>query len=165
MTLILIWLVCAIGSAAIASNKGRSGLGWFFVSSILGVFGLLLVAILPKLEDKSEAALQTKCPSCFGPIDRRATTCRHCQNPVTPEITAEQHARREELRDIERSRGKQLTVKIVLACAVLFVLALAAAQRQVPAVSSQGIVAQPRTAEQEEDRKRRIDAVERQTGG
>lgn len=38
-------------SAAIASSKGRSGIGWFFGGFFLGLIGLIIVAVLPNLKD------------------------------------------------------------------------------------------------------------------
>ena len=49
MEFVFFWFLCAIFSAAIASTKNRSSLGWFFAGLFLGPFGLL-VAVFPKVE-------------------------------------------------------------------------------------------------------------------
>jgi hypothetical protein len=45
----VLWLLFAIFSMAIASAKNRSGIGWFLVGLLFGPFGLL-VAFFPKIE-------------------------------------------------------------------------------------------------------------------
>ena len=47
---VIIWILCAITSAVIASGKGRSGFGWFCIGLIAGVFALIMIICLPKLE-------------------------------------------------------------------------------------------------------------------
>jgi hypothetical protein len=43
-----IWLLFGILGAWIATTKGRSGCGWFLLCSILGPFGLIIAAVVPK---------------------------------------------------------------------------------------------------------------------
>lgn len=45
--LLLLWLACGVVTAIIASNKGKSGVAWFFLGCVLGVFGIILIAVLP----------------------------------------------------------------------------------------------------------------------
>jgi hypothetical protein len=52
-TAFILWLLFGIFSAVIASNKGRSGIGWFFVGVFFGPFGLL-VAVLPALKKEEQ---------------------------------------------------------------------------------------------------------------
>ena len=40
-------------TAIIANNKGRSAVGWFFIGFFLGLFGLILVLVLPNLKQQS----------------------------------------------------------------------------------------------------------------
>jgi len=42
MEILLIWLLFGIVSAVVASNKGRSGCGWFALGVLLGPFGFIL---------------------------------------------------------------------------------------------------------------------------
>lgn len=44
--LIIIWLICGIGAAMIASSKGRDSCGWFFIGFLLGPFALLIVGFM-----------------------------------------------------------------------------------------------------------------------
>jgi hypothetical protein len=47
MELVLLWLVFAVFAMIGASQKNRSGVGWFFIGLLLGPFGLL-VYLMPK---------------------------------------------------------------------------------------------------------------------
>lgn len=47
----VIWLLFAVFSAALASSKNRSGLGWFLIGLLFGPFGLL-VAFFPKIDSE-----------------------------------------------------------------------------------------------------------------
>lgn len=44
-----IWFLFAVLTAVVASSKGRTGLGWFLLGALFGIFALILVAILPNL--------------------------------------------------------------------------------------------------------------------
>jgi hypothetical protein len=49
MDLFLVWIVLSIVAGVMASNRGRSGFGWFLISCLLSpLIGLLLLAILPR---------------------------------------------------------------------------------------------------------------------
>lgn len=51
--LIMLLILGAI-SSAIAHNKGRSAVGWFFGGALLGLIGLIIVAVLPNLNEQRE---------------------------------------------------------------------------------------------------------------
>lgn len=53
MEFLIIWLFFAFCSMFVAKNKGRSEGGWFIAGFIFGLFALIVVAILPKIEAKS----------------------------------------------------------------------------------------------------------------
>ena len=48
MEFLIIWLLFGIVCAAIGSNKGRSGFGWFLMGGLLGPFGLILAFAVEK---------------------------------------------------------------------------------------------------------------------
>lgn len=50
--IVIIWLICGIISAFIASMKGRSGIGWFFVGFLLGPIGVIITAVVKRKESK-----------------------------------------------------------------------------------------------------------------
>lgn len=84
MTFVIIWIFCAIISAVIASNKGRSGPGWFFLGLIIGPFAFA-VALLPAIKKEQpipEAEALRKCPFCAEMIKTEAVKCRFCGSEV-----------------------------------------------------------------------------------
>jgi len=55
MEFIVVWIICAIVCAVIAPSKNRSAGGWFFIGLLIGVFGIVLVVVLPAIEkEKTE---------------------------------------------------------------------------------------------------------------
>jgi hypothetical protein len=79
-----VWFLFAVFSAVIAVNRGRSGIGWFLIGGIFGVFGLL-VAALPRIERDSDRDDDArKCPYCAEVVKAEAIKCRFCQSTLVP---------------------------------------------------------------------------------
>ncbi len=91
MELFLFWFICAVVTGVIASSRGRNGFGWFLLGIPLGIFALILVALLPSQKDPPRAASPTyvggeiaspethiRCPECKGLVHKEARKCMHC---------------------------------------------------------------------------------------
>jgi len=82
MECFLIWCLFGMVAAILATQKGRSGFGWFLLGVLIGPFALI-VALLPSREDQSrhdalrygQAAGYRKCPSCAEAIRAEAVKC------------------------------------------------------------------------------------------
>ena len=46
------WGTLSLINAGLAQGKGRSGLGWWLISLLLGPLATLLIVILPVVEDE-----------------------------------------------------------------------------------------------------------------
>jgi hypothetical protein len=83
MPFVLIWLLFGVASAMIASNKGRSGCGFFALGVLLGPFGLLFALIANSDQRRVEgeavaSGAMKKCPACAEAIRAEARKCRYC---------------------------------------------------------------------------------------
>lgn len=69
----LLWLALAACVGAIASQRERSGLGWFVIALLASpvVAGLVLLAI-------GNGSPTKRCPACRELVRMDALRCRHC---------------------------------------------------------------------------------------
>jgi hypothetical protein len=70
---LLIWLVCGIAAAIIASNRGANGCLWFGLGFLFGPFGLAF---------SFGAGSGRQCPACRKNIHAEATKCPYCQSEL-----------------------------------------------------------------------------------
>jgi len=84
MGFVILWLFCGIVASIIASNKGRSGCGWFLLGVLLGPFAFA-VALLPRVDSGTTKV----CPQCAEEVKAAAKICRFChyEFPESPSQT------------------------------------------------------------------------------
>ena len=70
MLILLIMLAGGVIAGAIASGKGRSGLGWFVIGAFFPLIGIVIVACLPALNTQPVPALS---PYAMASISSRQT--------------------------------------------------------------------------------------------
>jgi len=92
MEIFLLWMILSIIPAVIANKKGRSGVGWFFLSLLISpiLAGIIVVALGPV-----EGGNLRKCPYCSEMVKSDASICRHCGKElpkVKPKIGSMDHA-------------------------------------------------------------------------
>lgn len=88
MEILVVWIICGVVTAVIASSKGRNSFGWLLIGLLLGIFGIILIACLPSLGGGASSAQfvntnqsfqATKaCPDCGEAVLQVANVCKHC---------------------------------------------------------------------------------------
>lgn len=85
------WFLFSIAVGILASNRGRSGLVWFFLSLLLSpLLGLVFCLVskdlsAAKVQQQPNGQTHRKCPKCAEFIKPEASVCKHCGAEVTPE--------------------------------------------------------------------------------
>jgi hypothetical protein len=93
MEIVAFWFICAVIAAIIASSRGRSGVGWFFLGLLISIFAIILVAILPSKKvapvvvggEVATPETHVRCPWCKGLVRKDASVCMHCRKELTPQ--------------------------------------------------------------------------------
>lgn len=88
MEIAIFWVGIAAACAIVASNKGRSGAGWFFIGLLFSVIAFIIILVLPSVKSDPGAPTDethVKCPHCAEHIRREAVKCKHCGEAVTPQ--------------------------------------------------------------------------------
>lgn len=116
------WVLLAIAVGIWASNKGRSGFGWFLLAMLLSpLLGFIFCAIAkdlsrPVVDSAPSDKTHMKCPACAEYVLPAAIMCRHCGESLKPQPDyVEQRAR--ETDDIESKTN-------LIFVGVLFVIGL-----------------------------------------
>lgn len=85
----LFWLLSPILAGIVASNKGRSGIGFFVLGLFFGPLALLAAAIASRDTSRDQrAAIQAgtvrHCPECAELVQSAAVRCRFCGAALVP---------------------------------------------------------------------------------
>ena len=72
---VLFGLICAVFSAIVAAFKGRNRLGWALISLLIGIFGVVWVALLPKKQQEQGSLSKKKqggiSPTRQAPVSKK----------------------------------------------------------------------------------------------
>ena len=106
------WLLFSIIPAIIASNKGRSGVAWFFLSLLLSpLFAGLLVLVLSPVAKPTPSVQgapppdRIPCSLCKEPVKLGAVRCPHCQGDISEWMAGEEAARASQVE--QKAKAKQ----------------------------------------------------------
>lgn len=75
------WFILSILAGAIAESKGRSGIGYFFLSILLSpLIGILAAAFMSSLKVPAgvDARERVPCFKCAELVLPQASVCKHC---------------------------------------------------------------------------------------
>ena len=77
MWIVIIWIICGILSAVIASGRGGNAFLFFVFGILFGPFGVIGAFF---------AGPSLICPFCKEAVKKGAVTCPHCQKDIEPII-------------------------------------------------------------------------------
>ncbi len=79
--MLIIWGIPGTIGALLAKSKGRSAVGWFFLSAFFWL-PIVVVILLPAVKEVS--GKYRECPSCKEFVKWRAAICKHCGTALSP---------------------------------------------------------------------------------
>lgn len=82
--IVIIWTLLSVVAGVVAENKGRSGVGFFFLSMVLSpLIGIIGAAVARPDQDTIErrqlsSGRYRRCPQCAELVRAEAQRCRFC---------------------------------------------------------------------------------------
>ncbi|MBN8843282.1 MAG: hypothetical protein J0H88_08535 [Sphingomonadales bacterium] len=80
--LLVVWLICGLIAAGVASSNGGSGLLGFFAGLFLGPVGVIIAMFIrgpsQKIAHQVAAGQLKRCPRCAEGVQSAAQVCRYC---------------------------------------------------------------------------------------
>lgn len=92
---IIVWIVCAVACASIASSKGHSGCLWGLLGLVFGFFALLVIAVMPSYRPVGPVEVMIRHEAAPQQAAKRKGP------PLLPYLAAESER-------IEREQGRQV---------------------------------------------------------
>ncbi len=113
MTVFFFWLLFSIAVGVMASNRGRSGFGWFLLSCLISpLLGLIFCAVSKDLTKQAVSVAEqpgpdthVKCPACAEWVMPEAKVCKHCGHALAHNF--EFFDRQSRIRQAERESKSQ----------------------------------------------------------
>lgn len=128
MTVFIFWVLFSVAAGVFASNRGRSGIGWFVLSLLISpLLGLIFVAVMKDLSRPNTTSSQpgpgthVKCPACAEYVLPEAKVCKHCGAALAP--VAHYAQDQQQLAKIAEADGQAKLITGVLFIVGLFVIA------------------------------------------
>ncbi len=86
MISLILWMLIGVSTGYLASTRGRDPYAWFAIGIILGLFGLMLLYILPPLDAEGNRIARSP-PALFSPMieaieEQEAAEKRHMPLPT-----------------------------------------------------------------------------------
>lgn len=89
MEIIAVWVIFSIVVGIGAAYRGRSGIGWIFLSLLISpLLALILLMLLPSRRvapGTPTPETHVKCPDCRELVFRDARRCKHCGITLVPQ--------------------------------------------------------------------------------
>lgn len=91
MSIVIVWLFFAILVGVYASRRGRSGVGWFLLATIISpLLAFLLCLALGPLQTATAPGMPSpdthvRCPDCRELVLHDARVCKHCGAKLVPQ--------------------------------------------------------------------------------
>ena len=125
------WFLLSVAVGILASNRGRSGVGWMLIAAILSpLLGFIFLLVAKDLSKTAPAetgpseSTHTKCPACAEWVLPEASICKHCGASLTPD--PQHRAKFAEKAKAEASKDSMnLLIGVVAVAAVIFIMAIA----------------------------------------